>query len=232
MFAILFSKGMDPFYEIFLSFPTILFSALILLCLFFCLIAVLGVIDFDFLNFDVPDVDGVDGILDSGADNLTNAHVLASLLMRFGLVGIPAPIILFSISLLGWIMSFTISHYVYSYIPDGILQWAVGLGILFVVLYVSAYLTGLILKPFKGIFESSNQEVQKEIVGRVGVVRTSKVDNRFGEVTVEDGGAGLIVKVRTFKDEVFSRGDRVVLLEYIVEENVYKVISESEFSKS
>jgi hypothetical protein len=54
----------------------------------------------------------------------------------------------------------------------------------------------------------------------------------FGEATVEDGGAGLIVKVRAFKDEVFARGDKVVLLEYIEAENIYKVISEQEFSNS
>ncbi len=230
MFAILFSKGMDPFYAIFLSYPTILFSALIVLCVLFCLIAVLGVIDFDFLNFDMPDIDGPDLGLNSGADGVTNAHVLASLLMRLGLVGIPAPIILFSISLIGWMISFTLSYYVYDYVPDGFLQFIMGTVILVGVLYVSAYLTGIVLKPFKVFFETANQEVQKEIIGKLAVIRTSKANATFGEAVVEDGGAGLIVKVRSYKDETFKRGDRVILLEYAPAEHIYKIISEQDFN--
>jgi len=232
MFAILFSKSMDPFYEVFLSYPTILFSLLIVLCLLFSLIAVLGVIDFDFLNFDMPDLDvSADTGLDSGVDGLTNAHVLASLLMRLGLVGIPAPIVLFSVSLIGWMISFTISFYFYGYIPDGIFQFVFGSVVLISVLYFSAYLTGLFLRPFKSFFTTVNQEAQKEIVGSVGVVRTSKVTATFGEASVSDGGAGLIVKVRSYKDEEFARGDKVVLLEHVSAENIYKVISETEFNK-
>ena len=81
------------------------------------------------------------------------------------------------------------------------------------------------------IFKAADQEVQKTIVGQVATVRTSYVDENFGEAKLEDGGAGLIVKVRSYADEKFSSGDRVVLLEYSEETNSYKVISEEDFSK-
>jgi len=225
MFAILYSKNMDPFYNIFLSFPTVIFSLLIVLCILFCLVAVLGVVDFDILNFDLPEADNLN------VDNLTNAHVLASLMMKLGLVGIPAPIILFSMSLIGWLASFILCYYTFKIFPEGILRFVCGVVILFSVSFFSAYITGLILRPFKKFFETANQEVQKEIIGHLGVVRTSKVNDKFGEATVEDGGAGLIVKVRSYKHEEFSRGDRIILLDYLPQENVYRVISEKDFNK-
>ncbi len=230
MFAILFTEAMDPFYKIILTFPVIVFTGLLILFVFFGLIAVLGLIDLDFLNFDSPDIDaGIDG-LDGGADGLTSSHVLAGIMMRLGLVGIPMPLVFFLVSLFGWITSFLVVEYTFDYIPDGIIQYIVGAALFIAVLYFSAFITGKMLNPFREFFQTAHQEVQKQIVGQVGVVRTSKVDNTFGEAVVNDGGAGLIVKVRSYKKgEEFIRGDRIVLLEYIAEENIYKVISEKEF---
>ena len=55
-------------------------------------------------------------------------------------------------------------------------------------------------------------------------------DASFGEASPEDGGAGLILKVRATGDATFNRGDRVVLFEYHKDSNTYRVISEAEFS--
>ena len=98
MFAILLSDKMDPFYKLILSFPTVLFTALLILCIFYSLIAVLGLIDFDWLDFDFSGPD-VDGDIGGDADGLTSSHVLAGILMRLGLIGIPLPIIIFSMTI-------------------------------------------------------------------------------------------------------------------------------------
>lgn len=232
MFAVLFTEAMDPFYRILLAYPVIIFSALVILCVFFSLIAVLGFLDLDFLNIDVPDVDPTNSLSDGGADSLTSTHILAGILMRLGLIGIPMPLIFFMVSLIGWMISFTAAFYLYDYIPGGFLRFIVGTILLFAVLYFSAYLTGKILKPFKSFFETADQEVEKNIIGQIGIVRTSKVTHEFGEANVNDGGAGLIVKVRAFKsDEEFHYGDRVVLLDFVPEEHIYKVISEKDFKR-
>ena len=67
------------------------------------------------------------------------------------------------------------------------------------------------------------------MLGQVAIVRSSRVDRLFGEASFDDGGAGLIIKVRAMNDQVFKRGDRVVLLEFVAQENIYKVISEQDF---
>jgi hypothetical protein len=60
-------------------------------------------------------------------------------------------------------------------------------------------------------------------------VRSLRLDSNFGEVLLADGGAGLIFKARTINNEIYKKGDRVVLLEYIKEQHAYRVISETDF---
>ncbi len=68
------------------------------------------------------------------------------------------------------------------------------------------------------------------MLGQTAVVRTSRVDNDFGEAVLEDGGAGLILKVRSAGEDRFTKGDRVVIFEKMGDDTVYRVISEAEFN--
>ena len=61
-------------------------------------------------------------------------------------------------------------------------------------------------------------------------MRTSRVDENFGEATLDDGGAGLILKVRSAENETFVKGDCVVILERLNNDTIYRVISEKEFN--
>jgi acetyl/propionyl-CoA carboxylase alpha subunit len=45
-------------------------------------------------------------------------------------------------------------------------------------------------------------------------VRTGTVTDRFGEGLLEDGGAGLVVRIRVEAGEAVKRGDQVVILGY------------------
>ena len=225
MFAILLSDAMDPFYENITSFPTVIFSFFLILSFFYWIIAVLGLIDFDFLDFDIPDVDADMGT----GDGVDNVGVLAGLLMKLGLNGVPFPIVFSILSIIGWFICYYVVHFLFPFVPGDLLEFIVGIPVFIGVLYVSTLITAQCIKPLRSIFQAANQEVQKNIVGKLAIVRTNRVDKTFGEANVEDGGAGLIVKVRSFKDEEFKRGDRVVLLEYSEEENSYKVISEDDF---
>ena len=96
--------------------------------------------------------------------------------------------------------------------------------------YVAILITSQVIKPLRSLFKSMSNDIQKKILGQAAVVRTSRVDEKFGEAEFNDGGAGLILKVRSFDGVVFKRNDRVILLEYVAEQNFYKVIAESEFS--
>jgi hypothetical protein len=226
MFAIFFTDAMDPFYLNITSFPTLFFTLLLLFCIFFWLFAVIGVVDLDFLDIDIPDTDI------NVNDGLSGAGLLGGLLMRFRLDGVPIPIIITLISLFGWFFSYYIVYFFFDYLPFDWLRYVVGIPVLFASLYISTLITGFIIRPLRSIFKTADQEVQKKIVGQIAVVRTSRADKVFGEAKVDDGGAGLIIKVRSYNEEVFKLGDRVVLLEYDKDKNTYQVISESEFNNT
>lgn len=224
MFAILLSKELDPFYQNIGSFPTVIFTFFLVICVFYWLVAVLGWIDIDILDFDVPDVDlGVDS-------DLTTPNVLAGLMMRLGLNGVPVTVIVSLIALIGWIICYYIVHFLFGLVPDGLLRYLVGLPVFIGCLYIAALITSVLIKPLRPLFKNAQVQAVKHILGQTAVVRTSKIDNDFGEVMLADGGAGLILKARTFGDVSFKKGEKVVLLEYIEADDVYRVISEEEFS--
>lgn len=227
MFAIFFTKAMDPFYAIVMSFPTIIFTIFVVLSVFYWLLAVLGLIDLDFLHIDFHHGD-TDFDL-GGSDHLSSLNVLGGILFKFGLNGVPLAIVISLVSIFGWFVSYYAVYFSSPLVPDGFLEFLLGIPILVFSLYVACLITGLIIKPLRPLFKSMSQEVEKEIVGQIATIRTSRADNSFGEAIVEDGGAGLIVKVRAYKDEVFERGDKVALLEYVEDQHVYRIISETEF---
>lgn len=226
MFAILLSEKMDPFYQNIASFPTAFFTFFLVICLLYWLVAVLGFIDLDVLDIDIPDPDGQLGV---NQTDLSTPDVLAGLMLKLGLYGVPVTIIVSFIALFGWFTCYFIVHFLFGFVPEGLLRYLAGLPVLLGTLYAAVMLTALVIKPIRPLFKKASQNTVKEVLGQTAIVRTSKVNNSFGEVFLADGGAGLIFKARSTGDEVFNKGDRVVLLEYKEVENVYRVISEKEF---
>ena len=225
MFAIFFMEDMNPFYQNIASFPTVIFTFILAICVLYWLVAVLGFIDIEILDFDLPEADG----MELEADGLSNPDVLAGLMLRFGLHGVPVTVIVSFIALFGWLICYYLVHFLFGYVPSGILRYLAGIPVLLGSFYVAVMVTAVVIKPLRPLFKKAQQQTVKYVLGQTAVVRSSRVDNTFGEAVLEDGGAGLILQVRTTGNESFKRADRVVLLEYMKEMNVYRVISEDEF---
>ncbi len=227
MFAILLTEGMDPFYQNIASFPTVFFTFFLLLSVLFWLVAMLGFVEIDALDFVIPDADGA---LDINTENdMATPDALAGLMMRFGLQGVPVTIIISLISLFGWLICYYVVHFLFALVPDGLFRFVVGLPVVAASFYISVMITAFVIKPLRPLFKKLHRQLDKHVLGQSAVVRTSRVDNDFGEAVLEDGGAGLIFKVRTTGDRSFSKGDRVILFEYVKEQNIYRVISAQEF---
>lgn len=224
MFAIFLSDKMDPFYQNIASFPTLFFTFILAITTVYWLVAVLGVVDLDILDLDVPDGD-------AGSDTSSGANALAGFLLKLGLNGVPLTIIISFLALFGWFISYFAVYFIFPYIPAGFLEYIVGLPILVGSLYIAVLITAQIIKPLKPLFLSMNKNTVKNVLGQTAIVRSLRLDSSFGEVFLDDGGAGLIFKARTINNETYKKGDRVVLLEYIKEKHVYRIISEAEFLK-
>jgi len=215
---------MDPFYQNVLSFPTVFFSIILVFCILFWLVAILGFLEISFLDIPEPEFD-----LGGDTDVPSTPDAVAGIILKLGLNGVPFTVIITLITLLGWFISYYIVHLTADYIPGGIIYYLVGLVILVVAIYIAALITAKIIKPLRPLFKSMEQDVEKLVMGQVAIVRTSRVDNNFGEATLEDGGAGLILKIRSSEENNYKQGDRVVLIEYNKELNVFRVVSEEEF---
>jgi hypothetical protein len=218
MFALLLMEDMNPFYQNIASFPTAIFTFLLVVCVLFWLIAMLGMIDLEGFDFGdaTPDME------------TTTGHAMAGVFTHFNLREIPLTVTLTFFSLFGWLISYYSVHYL-SGLVDGALRYPVGFGILLVGSYVAMWLTSLICIPLRPFFRSSDQNKTQSLIGQVAIVRTSKVDQTYGEAFINDDGAGLIIKIRSINDQVFLRDQRVVLIEYVEGEHIYRVISEDEF---
>lgn len=224
MFALLLHKDMDPFYQNISSLPTAIFTVLLVVCLLYWAGAVLGMLDIDFLDVDTD----IDLNADSGH---TAQEVLAGLLIKFKLVGVPVVVTLSLIILFGWLICYFLAHFLLQDFETGIVRLLLAIPVFALSVVAGAWLTTFAMRPLRSVFKRGTSDFRKHILGQRAIVRTSRVDENFGEATLDDGGAGLILKIRSTGENSFARGDRVVIFERLNDENIYRVISESEFDK-
>lgn len=228
MFAILLSEGMNPFYQTISSFPTVIFSILLVIVVFYWLVAVLGFVDLDVLDFDIPDIETE--LSSSHSADTTTPDVLAGLLIKFGLNGVPVTIVVSFVTVIAWFFSYFSMYFLPTFLSEGILHYVIGLPVFFIALTIAVFITAILIKPLRPFFKAATLQSKKHIVGQVAVVRSSVVNDKSGEAVLNSAGADLVLKVRSGPDEHFKRGDRVVLLEHITELNTFRVISETEFT--
>lgn len=218
---------MNDFLLTIVSFPTVFFTFWLGVAALYWLFAAFGLVDIEVLDVDLPDLDGQMSLNAQGEQ--TFAEIFAGILLRLGLNGVPVTIIITFLAVFGWLISYYLSYFVAAIFGYNWTRYVVGLPIIAASLYGAVLVTAQLIKPLRQFFSRAEQYTEKKILGQTGIVRSSKVDQRSGEVNFDDGGAGLIIKVRAMGDNQFVRGDRVVLLEYLATENVYRVVSEAEF---
>lgn len=208
---------MEQFVYTAFSFPTVVFTFLLALAVLFWMVSLVGLFDSDGL------VDGLDGG-DGGFEGTQG--FLAGLLWRFRLVGYPLALVFTLVALLGWWICYYAMFFIGLALPLGWLRFPVGALLLPFALYAAAWLAGRLMRPLRRFFVQSEVSA-RGFVGQTAVVRTSEVNAHFGEALLDDGGAGLIVQVRS--RTVLDHGARVVLLEFDADRHVYHVVSEDDF---
>ena len=226
MFAIFLHESMDPFHQTVTSFPTVLFTFLLLICAFYWFVAALGLIDLDIIDFDM------DGDIDM-TDSVEMQAGMAGLLLKLGLNGVPFTIVLTVFTVIGWVLSFLVCFYGLEYLPDlFVLEIIFKLGTFFGVFVVSIFTTAIVIRPTRSFFKKMDSNETKHVIGQVAVIRSSIANNKSGEAVLHDGGAGLLLNVRTTGNDEFNKGDLVVVIEYNKERNLYRVVAKTEFSDS
>ena len=203
---------MIEFLQTALSFPTALYTGLLGIVTIYWLFSIIGFLDIDMLDADV-DID---------ADSSPSAF--SNFLTRFKLDGVPVTLSLSFVILFSWIICFLVTYWVSSQIAEEWIRVFLGLWLIVLAPFITAPIVAIIIAPLKPLFKKQHEQGSKDIIGRVAIIRSSKVTASFGEANVQDSGAGLILKVRAEEPNDIKRGDQVLLQQYNVANNTYLVI--------
>lgn len=196
-------------------YPTVIFTGLVMFVTLYWVVSLLGMTDMDTVELG-----------ESGGDvaDLSSTGFFTGLMLKFGLYGVPLIIILSLVSLIGWLLSYLYTSFLHQNFDSGILYYVFGTGALIFVLVVSMWLTGMIISPIRKNIANIPKRNASSVVGKTAIVRTLSVTNKHGEAELNDGGAGLILKIRSdINNNSLKQGDKVLLVEYLDEANTYRV---------
>lgn len=196
-------------------YPTVVFTGLVMFVTLYWVVSLLGMTDMDTVEL---------GESGSEVSNLTSTGFFTGLMLKFGLYGVPLIVILSLISLIGWVLSYLYTSFLHQYFDSGLLYYVFGTGALIFVLVISMWLTGLLVSPIRKNIANIPKRNAASNLGKIAIVRTLSVTDKHGEAELHDGGAGLILKIRSDANaSLLKQGDEVVLVEYLEAANTYRV---------
>lgn len=201
---------MDVFLANILSYPTVFFTIFGGFVALYLLLAMVGLAGADDMEFEF--------------------EALSGLMTTFGLRGVPLSIVLGLVALFSWVTCYVIVAFLFIGPVGSWINYLIGTLAIPASLVVSLIIAGQAVKPLRPLFRALNSSApDKVLLGATCTVRSSRVDEKFGEATTVIDGASLLVKVRAPAEKGFKKGDKVVLIEHNKDLNVYWVIAESEF---
>ena len=140
------------------------------------------------------------------------------LLSALKLRSVPITVSASLIVLISWTVSYFLVGTMASMLPfGGILNAAV---VFFFALLSGTLATSVMVRPFDGAFETNQGESEIDLIGSIGVVSTSRVTERFGEIKIKSrNGTPLIMMARCDHDNDLKSGDEVLVISVDKERN-------------
>ena len=233
---------MTEFLDAILAFPTVLFTIPLGVVVGYWLTVMVGAVGVDLLDGDLGDFalgakagaieGGVKGAVEGGAKAAAEAGAKAALegsakagasfLEVLGFGGVPVTVSVSFVVFLSWLMSLAFARPLQALL--GALPGALVSGGLAAVCFaVGLLLAGLAVRPLRPMFAVHQAPRRAELMGRVCVIASGRVDGRFGHATFEDGGAGLLLNVVCDKSNALKRGEKALILGYDAARDAYEV---------
>jgi len=243
---------MGHFLAVALSFPAVVFTVLLGVALVYWLFVIVGAAHVNLLGEGVADgvadaaaegaIDGiakgavegaVKGVLEGAADHAGGAAAdavhtgtggaLAGLVSALKLRSAPATVVLSVLLLFSWVLATAAMQWFEGLGLEGVGATAFKLAVLFVSPMIALVPTSLVVHPLGRVFTPPVAPKHESLVGKICTIRTGTVTDRFGEATLEDGGAGVVVRVRVEAGEKLSRGDQAVIVGYDADRQEFTV---------
>lgn len=217
---------MGEFLEAAFTMPTTVFSVGLIIVSVYWSMVLLGALDIDVLQGP----DDIGGGLDGGHIDIGHADIGdsgdvgdghdgdGSFLSTLGISGVPLTISLSVIILLGWFFCFTGTY-------------LLGRDSFWILLAVAIFSTifalfgaSLLARPLSKMFDVHLAMERRQVVGRVGILVTQRVDGSFGQVEVrDDEGAVLLIQARSKQVNELKKGSSCIIYEYDADHEVFWV---------
>ncbi|MBQ4798124.1 DUF1449 domain-containing protein [Pseudoalteromonas sp. MMG006] len=199
------------FLNLALTFPTVIFTALLLVVVLFWTITLLGFADIDMFESDLD--------IEANSSNTNSTGLLSS----FGFGSIPITVSISLVVMLSWLINIY-AHKFFAYLlGDGILFYIFGLVMLVASAIIALPIAIMISKPLQGFFSSVETSSSSDLLGLECIVVTGKVTPTFGQGRINFQGTEQLIQIRSHDEHPYSTGDTVVLLEHLKKQHCYIV---------
>lgn len=181
--------------------PTIL----LILVLLYWIVAIIGVLDLEFLDFDLEGVDG--------------AGPFFSLSLFLNIGKVPFGLVISLLVINFWMLSMLV--YLVPIEVDGPLS----LLVLVVPLIAAFFVTKLELIPLRMFFKNANMDSEKEsqVLGASCQLMCDLAEERLGQARIKRNGASIVINVKAEVEEVFEKGELALVSSKDQEKNIYYI---------
>ncbi len=199
------------------SYPTAIFTVLLLVVLGYWLLALVGLVDFESSGIDAELELHADADLGTDAGANTDSGPLSSLagyVVALGLDGVPFSIVVSLLVLIGWTLSCLGGEWVVPLAPGWPLQLVIGTGVLVASVGVAIVGTAQLIRPLRGLFVTHRAARNASVVGQVCRIHSLKVTAMQGYAEVAQRGASLQISVWADEPNALTKGSLALVLEY------------------
>ncbi len=187
------------------SYPTAIYTALLGAVVFYWLLALIGLIDFD---------DGHAG-LDFDLDgDVGDIGTVAAYLIAFGLGGVPLSVVVSLLVLIGWTLCCLFAMWLLPLVPTTVLQSVAGTAGLLGSFALTLPLTAAVVRPLRKLFVTHGAISNAALVGQPCRILTRSVDEKFGRAEVSGRGPSYNIRVYADTPNSLTRGSTAIITDY------------------
>lgn len=202
---------MELLIQIALSFPVVIFMALLGLMVIYWLLVAIGLAPIEFLEHD----------------SLRDDH-LASAMVSLGFAGVPVSVALTVLLGLGTLVAAAVELLVLRFLPLGMLRLPLGLVVLWGSLALAAPLSVSLCYKLQPSLHRHRSACQCSLLGQTVIVRATEQEGNLYHATLEED-PDVDVVLHAKRGAVPGPGERWVLVKYLADEEAYRAVPKAKF---
>ena len=198
---------MTNFLDAAIAYPTMIYTVLLVVVLFYWLLAIVGLVDLESSGLEIETE------LQADAD-VGDLGTLAGFLVALGINGVPFSIVVSLMVLLSWMFSCLFGMWLLPLVPSAPLAAVAGTAVLILCPLLALPLTARLIRPMRGLFVTHTAISNHSLVGSSCKVLTGHVDEKFGRAEVSTRGTGVNIAVWAETPNDLVKGSVARIIEY------------------